>query len=268
MARNTWLRRTLLVASAAAVTGWAAYRAAERAVRPAQPQLALARGNRLLHRSHRVLVTVGRWEDLEFLIGGTLRLLARAGSDITIAGPGPVPVNPTWRELAVPHPLLPEAIPTENAYSPPVQKALRRLWADLEPDVVLTFDPVFPIRVLNHPAHGIVGHATLDLALADRVPPADLFAFATRRPNVLIDVGPVAGTKTAATVRTALEAADGTLGQVAARVAARAARFLGHLYGQAAGVQYAEGLRAVTPSSVAATVQETPRQAAFDGAGI
>jgi len=265
LAQNTWLRRAMLVTGAVAVSGWAAYRAAERALRPAQPQLALARGHRLLYRSHRVLVAVGRWEDMELLIGGTLRMLARIGSEITIAGPGPVPVNPTWRELAVPHPLLPEAIPTENAYSPPVQKALKRLWANLEPDVVLTFDPVFPVRVLYHPAHGLVGHAALDLALADQVPPADVFTFATRRPNVLVDIGPVVNAKTTAAARAAAEAALGVRGRVAARVAARAAGFLGRLYGRAAGVNYAEGLRAVTPSGPAS--QDTRAQAAFDGAG-
>jgi len=137
---------------------------------------------------------------------------------------------------------------------------------------VLTFDPVFPVRVLYHPAHGLVGHAALDLSLADRVPPADVFTFATRRPNVLVDIGPVANAKATAVGRVAAEAAygargrvtAGARGRVAARVATRAAVFLGHLYGRAAGVNYAEGLRAVTPSGAS---QDTRDQAAFDGAG-
>jgi len=70
--------------------------------------------------------------------------------------------------------------------------------------------------------------------------------------------------KTTAAARAAAEAALGVRGRVAAHVAARAAGFLGRLYGRAAGVNYAEGLRAVTPSGAS---QDTRAQAAFDGAG-
>ncbi|HEY8417127.1 MAG TPA: hypothetical protein VIK93_03715 [Limnochordales bacterium] len=266
-----WLRNMLIATGALAATGWAAYRLAERRLRPDQPQLALARGHRLLRQSRRVLVATGRWDDLEFLIGGTLRLLAQAGADIAIAGPGPVPVNPTWRELAVPHALVPEELATDQTYSPAVQKAVKRLWAELEPDAVLTFDADFPARFLRHPAHELVGHAVIDLVLADAVPRAELLAFGTRRANVLVDVGPVLPAKLRALAAPAgAPGADrflgrgGTLERVGRRAPRLYAQVWGHLYGHAAGIACGEAFRAVQPHTAPVGHGDHARTA-FDG---
>jgi len=285
MARDSWLRRMLVISGAvtgaAAATGWAAYRLAERSVRPKQPQLALARGHRLLRRSRRVLVVAGRWDDIELLIGGTLRLLARAGSQIAIAGPGPAPIASTWQDVADTYELLPEELPTDSTYSPAVQKALKALWADVDPDTVLTFDPVFPAPMLHHPGHELVGHAVLDLILAGASPAVDLLTFATRRANVLLDIGPVLQAKLDAVARTFGQDRSGTLGQDrpgtlgqdrpgalgptrtrtlrearaptlreagARTLGLTSTRLLGRLYGRAAGVACGEGLRHVRPA--------------------
>jgi|GEM_PF-2179839 len=265
-----WLRNMLIGAGALPVTGWAAYRLAERSLRPDQPQLALARGHRLVRQSRRVLVATGRWDDLEFLIGGTLRLLAHAGADIAIAGPGPVPVDPTWRELAAPHALVPEELATDQTYSPAVQKAVKRLWTELEPDAVLTFDADFPARLLRHPAHELVGHAVIDLFLADAVPRAELLAFGTRRANVLVDVGSVLPAKLRALAASSDAAGDrflgrgGTLERARRRAPRLYAQAWGHLYGRAAGVACGEAFRAVQAPS-APLAQGDRARTAYDG---
>lgn len=259
MARSR-LQRVLVAAGAVAATGWAAYRLAEGRLRPEQPQLALARGNRLLRQGRRVLVATGRWEDLEFLLGGTLRLLAQAGSDLTIAGPGPMPADPTWSRLATPHALLPEELPSDQTYSPAVQRALKQLWWDVQPELVLTFDPDFPVRLWYHPAHGLVGHAVLDLVLAGAVPGAQVLTFATRRPNVVLDIGPVLAAKLAA-----LAQGSGPLHRV--RLQQAAARLWARLYGRGAGLPYAEGLRALQPHTGSPMGPAAAAPAAYDGAG-
>lgn len=244
MARGgRWGRGVVMAAGAVAAAGWLAYRAAERALLPRQPQLAIARGNRLLQRGRRVLAAVGRWEDLELLAGGTLRMLARAGSHITVAGPGPVPLAAPWLELARPQALMPEEFPADEGYSARVQGALKRLWTDLVPDVVLVFDPVFPVGLLAHPAHILVANAALDLAQAGRSPQAQLLLFATRRANVLVDITPVAAAKFAA-LDMAAAATSGRASPLT-RAQRAAAGVLGRMYGRAAGARWAEGLRIV-----------------------
>ncbi|MBO8141593.1 MAG: hypothetical protein H0Z37_05350 [Firmicutes bacterium] len=261
MARRRHGLRTLAVSAGAAVAaGFMAYAALERAVRADYPALALARGRQLLRKSRRVLIATGIWDDAPLWIGGTMRLLAQQGADITVAGPAPVPCRPPWRDMADFRPLLPEDLPGDQVYSPAAQKALRSLWIELKPDLVFTFDPSFPV-VLGHPARAVVGNAVIDLVLSGAVAAAGVYAFGTRRPDTLVDIGPLIRGK-----QRAMAPRPGTTG-LRARLAPAAVGLLGRLYGKGAGLAYAEALRAVGPASriPAQACATAGREPAWDG---
>lgn len=181
---------------------------------PASPQQALLRGYDLTRRTCRVLAIAAHQDDLELFVGGTLRLLALAGSPITalIATDG-------HRQYAAQRTLSQVREQEERdaativgysdirflrnsdlelSQNPRFEDQLRRVWQDVQPDLVLASDPTAPFGLVAHPDHLAVGRATLNIARSLGQQAPQIVFYASRDPNLLVDISQVIEDKKAA----------------------------------------------------------------------
>ncbi len=152
----------------------------------------------------RALAVAAHPDDLEYFCGGTLCRLARAGARVAavLATGGERGGDPARRRqeqetaaaLLGYSRLYPLAFPDRGLQSadPRLRAALGEIVAREQPELLLTFDPVYPYPVYRHPDHLAVARAVLDLWQG----PAWLFH--TRRPSLAVEVTAVFGTKVAA----------------------------------------------------------------------
>ncbi len=197
----------LLVSAATLVAGWAAWRTVKRSLTPVNPKLALRYGFELTRRPHRVLAVSAHQDDLELFAGGTLRLLSLAGSRITalIATGGDrqyadVRTLDEIREqeqrdagtiLGYDDVRFLRYRDLEVGHNPNLTPAIRAVWEDLQPDLVLAFDPTVPYHSATHTDHLAVGRAVLSVSRSmGKGSPTVLF-YASRDPNVLVDISQV-----------------------------------------------------------------------------
>jgi LmbE family N-acetylglucosaminyl deacetylase len=197
----------LLVSAATLVAGWAAWRTVKRSLTPVNPKLALRYGFELTRTRRRVLAVSAHQDDLELFAGGTLRLLGLAGSHITalIATGGDRQYNDvrTLDEIREQEQRDAGTIlgyddvrflryrDLELGHNPDLTPAIKAVWEEFKPDVVLAFDPTVPYRSATHTDHLAVGRAVLTIsrAMGDESPMV-LF-YASRDPNVLVDISQV-----------------------------------------------------------------------------
>jgi len=212
------------------------------------PAEALAAGRTLL-AARTVLVVAAHPDDVEWYVGGTLRVLADRGARVHViiatngergpnrTGTPDLPATRRAEQLeaarvngyAAVHFLdLPDRGVTQaSAFLPRVQQIMR----DVRPDAVLAFDAAYPSLPYLHPDHQ--GSARRFLAYwqglgADR---PDVYLFQTRRPNVAVDITRVIDVKVDALARHRSQ--NGGSGE-------RVRTFYG---GRAYGVPYAETYR-------------------------
>jgi LmbE family N-acetylglucosaminyl deacetylase len=163
----------------------------------------------------RVLVVAAHPDDVEWYVGGTLRLLANLGAEVHVvvatdgeAGPNRIGVEnlaATRREEQM-------AAAEVNGYSHvyllglPDRAArlgnrladdLRTIWRDVRPDAVLTFDPEYPSLPYLHDDHQGVGSVVLRLRREESlsVPSPPVYLWQTRRPDVVVDISTVIDVK-------------------------------------------------------------------------
>lgn len=188
-----------LVAAGALATAWVVWR---RMQQPYYPDVALHAGLELLSRHHRVLAIGPHPGDLEFFLGGTLRLMAQNGSAVTVAvlSRGEQATNRAnigeirTREAEEGATILGANLVQldlpdgQIRPGPDLERALDYLWHRVRPDVVLAFDPKGPTPLANNPDHLALGAAVL--ARARRAVPNGerLYLYAARQPNVLTDI--------------------------------------------------------------------------------
>ena len=242
--------------TSALLAGWTVWRTVRRRLTPVNPKLALRYGFSLTRKARRVLAVSAHQDDLELFTAGTLRLLSLAGSHITVlVASGGDQQYTDVRSLDQIREQEERDAGTiigydeirflrfsdlELSHNPGFQDKLRAIWQNLQPDLVLTFDPTAPYRSAVHPDHLAVGRAVLSIAraLGDDAP--DVLFYGSRDPNVLVDISQVVEDKAAA-IRAHRSQLYGWK-----RFYGLVTRMQARLAGRPAGVQYAEPLRCLS----------------------
>lgn len=58
----------------------------------------------------------------------------------------------------------------------------------IEPDVIITFDSIYPWRLLKHPDHIAVGNAVTSILKRRKDKATVIIYYATRKPNIIVDI--------------------------------------------------------------------------------
>lgn len=179
-------------------------------VKPRDPGLALLAGEELTSHPRRVLALTCHPDDLEFFAGGTLRRLALNGSDITagVLSDGEKGGNrPALGEVRRAEMkrcaevlgyrrvefcgLTDYGLPED----PRLEREVSRLWEDLQPEVVLAFDPLELVPGMANRDHKALGRTVADLARRQVFQGVQVYFYGTRHPNVLVNISMVLGDK-------------------------------------------------------------------------
>lgn len=180
-------------------TAWVVWR---RMQQPYYPSVALHAGLEMVSRRHRVLAIGPHPADLELFVGGTLRLLAQNGSEVTMAvlSRGEQSTNrANIAEIRTREAEEGATILGANLIQldlpdgairpgPELERALDSLWHQVQPDLVLAFDPKGPTPLANNPDHLALGAAVLARARRQVTGWERLYFYAARQPNVLVDI--------------------------------------------------------------------------------
>lgn len=193
------------------------------------PEMALRHGSKILAEPRRVLAVARSLDVLEFLAGGTLRLLRLSGSHVTAVVGGHfntdsgepstqrAPQQTQPQEHSAMDSIEPGHIDVQKCYDvlhsfefgkgslrdqAALERRLRTIWEDVRPELVLTMDPAFPLLFFSRPKHTMVGRAvvTLSRVLGDTgtMKRPEVLFFGTREANVIVDMGEVIDEKVAA----------------------------------------------------------------------
>ncbi|MDA8346987.1 MAG: PIG-L family deacetylase [Thermaerobacter sp.] len=252
-------RRTLrlkpgsLLLVSAVLGGFAAWRLIQRRLTPVNPKLALRYGLHLTRAQRRVLAVSAHQDDLELFAAGTLRLLALAGSDITVVvatgGDQQYTNERTLNQIREQEQRDAGNIlgydqfhflhytDLNLAHNPRFRPDLEEIWRAVKPDVVFAFDPTAPYRSAIHPDHLAVGRAVLDISRSLGEATPDVVFYGSRDPNALVDISQVIEDKTQA-IRAQRSQLTGWK-----RLYNLATRLQTRLAGRPVAVRYAEPLR-------------------------
>lgn len=170
-------------------------------IKAIEPDLALKASDIMFENPGRVLAISPHPDDLDFFAGGTLKKFVDMGFDVTV-------VDVTNGEKGVNLPNLGSIRQQEQKRAKNIigynnlkflhypdmkvnykrlMRDLRNVWYEVNPDIVLTFDPKFPLKFLSHKDHLAVGKATCKLA-TEMDSNAKIYLYASRKNNILVDV--------------------------------------------------------------------------------
>lgn len=206
---SRWIRRAqgiLFWSTLLGTTAYAGYRLAARPFRPTNHRLALFMGRHLMEVSGPCLAVTTSSLQLERHAGGTLRRLVLAGVSVIVAVV--TPSNVPDEQFAVQDDEALEAahrigyhriqmlkVPTPFQ-ARAVEESLEPVWTEVEPEVVMAFDPLDPIASPELAPEQTCGQAVLRLAeRLDREHRVKLAFCGTRRPNALVEVTPILSDK-------------------------------------------------------------------------
>lgn len=166
------------------------------------PQKAIYNGQKILRAGSNILAFTAHPDDLEFLMGGTLKILADMGHNVTIVDVtdgekgtnvrnlGPIRIkeqrnaSKVLRVNSLEFLHLPDLHLKDDKRLEPI---FRNLLTDINPDTVFTFDYNYPIRIIKHPDHVTVGRVvseTVEKYLSD----TNIIYYGSRCPNAIIDI--------------------------------------------------------------------------------
>lgn len=202
-------RRWYLGAGLAAVAGFAA---AQRAMTPQYPDVALHAGLELVSVPRRVLALSPHPMDLEWFCGGTCYLLKRAGGCVTVGlmtagergGNRANMAEIRERERAQSGAILGYqravqlSLPDGGLATGDLVPKLEALWQEVNPEVVFAFDPSGALPWRPHPDHVAAGAAVLELVRARMDGKVRVYLYGGRQPNVTVDITEVLQEKEAA----------------------------------------------------------------------
>ena len=182
-------------------------------IKAIEPDLALKASDIMFETPGRVLAISPHPDDLDYFAGGTLKRLVDNGFEVTV-------VDVTNGEKGVNIPNLGSIRQNEQKRAQKIigynnlkflhypdmkvnykrlMRDLRNIWYEVDPHIVLTFDPNFPLKFLAHKDHLAVGKATCKLA-TEMDSNAKLYLYASRKNNVLVDISQSLDDKLAATL--------------------------------------------------------------------
>ncbi len=216
------------------------------------PEKALANGRHLL-RGRTVLAVAAHPDDLEWYVGGTLRRLSDEGArvHVIVASFGEKGPNLTHAgNLAETRELEQLRAARINGYAqvhffglpdkgvvdgPAMRQKLTQVWQSLNPDIVLTFDPVLWSLPYLHPDHQGSGRTVYEYWRSmRRESRPSLFFWQSRRPNAVVDISDTLTTKERALNQHFTQ----NLGRAGARNAAISSQV-----GHQVGIGYGESFR-------------------------
>ena len=170
---------------------------------PKNPELAVRYGQAIVKSRRRVLAVSPHPDDLELLAAGTLRRLRLAGAEVHVViltggeeqssratemvatredEERDVAVILDFRSLHFLN--LSDLDLSTNALA---DSRLEEIWKKIDPDLVLSYDPGYPSRLLYHPDH--VSSGRFVRALATKLDQQDrLLYFGTSQANVVVDI--------------------------------------------------------------------------------
>lgn len=178
----------------------------------ARPGVALQAGESLVTRPWRVLALTAHPDDLEFFAGGTIRRMVLSGSHITAAvltdgekrgnRYGLASIRQQEQEAAARlqgiqdlrfcH-LTDFGLPED----PRLEPTVARLWDEVQPEVVLAFDPKELLPGLANRDHKALGRTVSDLA-RHHLGRCSVYFYGSHHANVLVNIGAVMEAKEAA----------------------------------------------------------------------
>lgn len=185
---------------------------AARALAPRYPDVALAAGLELVSAPRRVLALAPHPLDLEWFAGGTCYLLRRAGGSVTAvvltrgehggnrANMGQIREREQQQAAAILgySQVVQLDLPDRGLTPDQVLPRVHTVCQQVQPDVILAFDPYGPLPALRHRDHSAVGAATLELVRSGLAQGTRVYLYATRQPNVAVDITEVIQEKEAA----------------------------------------------------------------------
>lgn len=201
------VKRTLRPAAAAfgvATGAWLLSRAFLRIFRPRNIPAAVDAGRRFLARRRaRILAITAHPDDLELFAAGTLHRLAAAGNEIyvLVVSDGEKGVN--RRHLAQTRQNEQQRAAGAVGYREVVflhradlrldrdggmAQAMREAWRDIRPTVILAFDPEAYLPFIVHTDHLAVGRAAIRAAWDLLGGGGEVYLYATRRPDTVVDI--------------------------------------------------------------------------------
>lgn len=201
-----------LTAAAAGTLG--AYRLIGRWLSPPNASLALAAGFRLERRRCRILALGAHPDDLDFFCGGTLHRLAAGGSHVTAFVASDGEKGGSWNNLAEIRQREQEQAAVLLGYSrlrfghlpdgfcryAGAADRVRRVLDASRPQVVFAPDPEAPLPFATNPDHVALGAIALDLVRRHPDRQLSLYLYATRFPDVLVDITDIMPLKTKALI--------------------------------------------------------------------
>ncbi len=205
--KKAGIKPWLLLGSTGLLTS-AAYRQLMRYFKVANPDFSILQGKSMTRQAQRVIAVTAHHDDLEFLAGGTLRLLSLAGSQIAVivatAGERQRNNLSNAEEIRNQEQRNAGIILGYNrvhflhlsdlglAQNPLFQSRLKQEWDKFQPDLALAMDPSFPIPFLIHPDHLAAGRAVLNIVRSseDERQTRVLF-YGSKQPNVVMDISEV-----------------------------------------------------------------------------
>ncbi len=184
--------------------GYLAIKNVKNSLKTIEPDLAFKASNIIFENPGKVLAISPHPDDLDFFAGGTIRLLVEKGFDVTVVdvSDGEKGVNlqnlgsirqdeqKRAKKVLGYHNLKFLHYPDMKINYKRLMNDLRNIWYEVNPDIVITFDPNFPLRFLAHKDHLAVGKATCKLA-TEMESKAKLYLYASRKNNVLVNVSNV-----------------------------------------------------------------------------
>lgn len=198
MMKRTSLWPWVLTAGTAA----AAFGIWRRMVQPYYPDVALHAGLELCSRPRRVLAFGPHPTDLECWVGGTLKLLSLGGSAVTMAvlsrgetatnraNIGEIRSREAEEGAAVLGCNLVQLDLPDGAIEPGpgLDRAIAEVWRQVDPEVVLSFDPKGWLPGAVNPDHTALGAAVLARSRRAVAAGVRIYFYGAPQPNVLVDV--------------------------------------------------------------------------------
>lgn len=223
-----------------------------RLVRPSNPSQAYQEGQALIEHPYRVLAITAHPDDLEFFAGGTIKRMINSGSQITalVLTDGEkrgnkqdlgkirrkemlLAANKQGMSEVIFAGLTDFGLPEE----PAVEQVIAKTWKQVNPQIVLGFDPLELIPGMANRDHKALGRTLMDMARSKVYDHVRIYFYGTRYPNVLVNIDPVIEHKIEL-----VNSHESQLLYLKRNQYRQLIRYYGEIYAQYAPCRYAEGL--------------------------